>query len=155
MAIVKVYDRNRLECGEIDTEDFVFSNYSSAGGVIENLDKVAFPYVKIDGVYFQNDGNTWEYVDGNKTAKLMRKECSYLWDNNVDILSKINFNTTTSYQSPELYNGWLSKSPLLQKKILSKYRINGKYLQVWSAYKNKDLKHKNLHLTDLLKCCII
>jgi hypothetical protein len=55
MAIRTVYNRDGSVYGELNTDDFVFNNDAiSSTPVI--LDTKIYPYVKIDGVYYINDG---------------------------------------------------------------------------------------------------
>jgi hypothetical protein len=55
MAIRTVYNRDGSVYGELNTNDFVFNNDAiSSTPVI--LDTKIYPYVKIDGVYYINDG---------------------------------------------------------------------------------------------------
>jgi hypothetical protein len=58
MAIRTVYNRDGSVYGEIDTNDYVFNN-SSISSTEQAFDVDLYPYVKVDGVFFINDGLPW------------------------------------------------------------------------------------------------
>lgn len=55
MAIVTVYNRDETEYGEIDTNRFVFDN-NIIGFEPKQINVKIYPYVKINGKYYKNDG---------------------------------------------------------------------------------------------------
>lgn len=55
MAIVTVYNRDGTEYGTLDTNQYLFNN-SLIGFEPTKLDVNIYPYVKINGVYYINDG---------------------------------------------------------------------------------------------------
>lgn len=81
MAIRTVYNRDGSVYGELNTDDFVFNNDAiSSTPVI--LDTKIYPYVKIDGVYYINDGQEWltKSRSGN-SGSMMRTTSTYQWTN--------------------------------------------------------------------------
>ena len=55
MAIRTVYNRDGSVYGELNTDDFLFNNNTICSEPIK-LDVKLYPYVKIDGVFYVNDG---------------------------------------------------------------------------------------------------
>jgi hypothetical protein len=55
MAIVTVYNRDGTEYGTLDTSQYVFNN-NLIGFEPQKLDINTYPYVKINGIYYVNDG---------------------------------------------------------------------------------------------------
>lgn len=55
MAIRTVYNRDGSVYGELNTDDFLFNN-NAIGSTPIKLDTKLYPYVKIDGVFYINDG---------------------------------------------------------------------------------------------------
>lgn len=81
MAIRTVYNRDGSVYGELNTDDFVVNNDAiSSTPVI--LDTKIYPYVKINGVYYINDGQEWltKSRSGN-SGSMMRTTSTYQWTN--------------------------------------------------------------------------
>jgi hypothetical protein len=57
MAIVTVYNRNGTKYGTLNTDNYIFKNFSSSFGMAF-FDKNYYPYVKIDNTYYINDGDS-------------------------------------------------------------------------------------------------
>lgn len=55
MAIVTVYNRDGTEYDTLDTKQYIFNN-NLIGFEPVILDTKIYPYVKINGVYYKNDG---------------------------------------------------------------------------------------------------
>ena len=81
MAIVKVYNRDGSEYGELNTNDYVFNNEMITFEPTK-FSIVLYPYIKINGVYYVNDGGDF-YSTGksNNSAVMMRSTSTYLYKN--------------------------------------------------------------------------
>ena len=55
MAVRIVYNRDGSVYGELNTDDYVFNNDAIGSNPVK-LDQKIYPYVKLDGVYYVNDG---------------------------------------------------------------------------------------------------
>ena len=55
MATVTVYNRDGTEYGTLDTSKYIFNN-DLIGFESKKLDINIYPYVKINGTYYVNDG---------------------------------------------------------------------------------------------------
>ena len=62
------------------TSDYLFNNFPSGAGEI-TLDKNRYPFVKIDNIYYINDGEKWSYLDGRNSASMMSIMSAYQWTN--------------------------------------------------------------------------
>lgn len=78
MAIVTVYNRDGTEYGTLDTNQYLFNN-SLIGFKLTKLDVNIYPYVKINGVYYINDGGEFASKSrADNSAGLMDKTTSFL-----------------------------------------------------------------------------
>lgn len=147
MAIVKVYNRvGGSVYGEINTDKFLYKNLPTPPvgekGTF-TLDANIYPFVKIDGKYFVNSGERWEYDDGNKTASLMPKANAYTWwiGNQKTSLSDVphEFVNLTSSNvieklSDPFYTPWTNIHATIFK--TKDYQLSGKSIKGWCSEYN-------------------
>ena len=89
MAIVTVYNRDGTEYGTLDTNQYLFNN-SLIGFELTKLDVNIYPYVKINGVYYINDGGEFASKGrADNSAGLMNINNSYKWDDNKSVFNKV------------------------------------------------------------------
>ena len=83
MATVTVYNRDGTEYGTLDTSKYIFNN-SLIGFEPKKLDINMYPYVKINGTYYVNDGEEFQSVErSDNSAALMDKNHCYKWGNQI------------------------------------------------------------------------
>lgn len=78
MAIVTAYNRDGSQYGTLNTDEYIFNNDICNLGAI-TLDANKYPYVKINGIYYVNDGD--EFVietRSTNSASLMKTTDMYL-----------------------------------------------------------------------------
>lgn len=104
MAIRTVYNRDGSVYGELNTDDFIFNNDAISYTPIV-LDVKIYPYVKIDGVYYVNDGEAFfsKSRSGN-SGSLMSVASSYLWQGKKwnELLNKIPYQITDAIGDDKL-----------------------------------------------------
>lgn len=82
MAIVEVKNRDGNKTGSINTNDYVFNNCISTIGFY-SFNKNIFPYVKIDNIYYVNDGAAFECKVPNNCATMIHKRKTYTVNDEV------------------------------------------------------------------------
>ena len=83
MATVTVYNRDGTEYGTLDTSKYVFNN-DLIRFEPKKLDINMYPYVKINGTYYVNDGEEFQSVGrADNSAALMDKNHCYKWDDQI------------------------------------------------------------------------
>ena len=83
MATVTVYNRDGTEYGTLDTSKYIFNN-NLIGFEPKKLDINIYPYVKINGTYYVNDGEEFQSVGrADNSAALMDKNSCYKWGDQV------------------------------------------------------------------------
>ena len=83
MATVTVYNRDGTEYGTLDTSKYLFNN-DLIGFEPKKLDINIYPYVKINGTYYVNDGEEFQSVGrADNSAALMDKNSCYKWGDQI------------------------------------------------------------------------
>ena len=130
MATVTVYNRDGTEYGTLDTSKYVFNNDLS-GFEPEKLDINIYPYVKINGVYYVNDGEEFQSVGrADNSAALMSISNAYLFqnDNILDscVMRLLPNGADTTKANIEFLQTTLKKTGTID---IKNYNIDGKSIQ--------------------------
>lgn len=130
----QVYYKNRDGSSSdviIITTEYIFINLPSGAGEIV-LDKNKYPYIKIDSVYYINDGAKWEYKNGDNSASMLHYSYSYL-DKGNRFLNKARsfYLTSTAITNEDTFyaDGYSGKVSL---PTVGKYGIKSKRFQYLS-----------------------
>ena len=130
MATVTVYNRDGTEYGTLDTSKYVFNN-DLIGFEPEKLDINIYPYVKINGVYYVNDGEEFQSVGrADNSAALMSISNAYLFqnDNILDscVMRLLPNGADTTKANIEFLQTTLKKTGTID---IKNYNIDGKSIQ--------------------------
>lgn len=89
MSIRTVYNRDGSVYGELNTDDFVFNNDAISSTPVV-LDTKIYPYVKINGVYYINDGQEW-FTKGRSgdSGSMMSNNVCYVWQNDFNMFDSL------------------------------------------------------------------
>ena len=158
MAIRTVYNRDGSIYGELETNNFVFNN-NHITSEPKIFDVNLYPYVKINGEFYRNDGGEWYSIaKGNTSATLMSISNSFLSKN-----EQISFWMDSTEEKNSDISKILNKIDFNFSSIFHYYSIPGycvkdKNIRVFGAKKNfeknkkSNLKFKKeLEYTPLLK----
>lgn len=129
----QIYYRNRDESSSsiiIITDGYLFNNFPDGPGEII-LDKNIYPFVKIDNIYYVNDGGKWGYDNGRNSASMMHITSAYSWKQNLLMLKYARGLTKTSSHDDDLLLPLATKEKVY-KWTLNNYRIKNDYLQLQS-----------------------
>ena len=147
MAVVKVYNRDGSEYGTLNTDQYLFNN-NLIGFEPVKLNPDIYPYIKINGIYYVNDGG--EFYSRERTdnsAGLMSIECSYSELVGGEIKSPLKglyFLKTVDSIDDELQI--IGDSDLCGVVTLRNYRVKNKNLQSVS-YKESQVDPNNPNRT--------
>lgn len=152
MAIVKVYNRDGAEYGTLDTSQYVFNN-NLIGFEPTKLDSSIYPYVKVNGVYYVNDGEEFSSKGrADNSAGLMNLTTAYLDKNSNPLSSSRIYINEYSY---DVLNNYITQSSLqnagesLASKIaIRDYQIQGSPISglsfVKSMIKEGDMPYEHV-----------
>lgn len=103
MAIVKVYNLDGTEYGTLDTKQYIFNN-NLIGFEPVKLDTKIYPYVKINGQYYVNDGGEF-FSKGqvDNSAGLMKMDDAFQMEG-VSPNYKIHIGEDAIYNDPTFYS---------------------------------------------------
>lgn len=129
MAIVKVYNRDGSEYGELNTSAYIFNN-ELVGFEPTKFDVNLYPYIKVNGVYYKNDGEEF-YSRGradNSSALMEKADCYKVkgsrYENHISLTTaepnNKKHNSSIAYEAMDAYN-----SKLFMIKVPN-YNIKGK-----------------------------
>ena len=138
-------NRNGSDSGKVvDPSKFVYKNFPTPPAGKKGtfiLDAERFPFVKVDSVYYVNDGKEWEYNSGNNTASLMDVAYCYVDDVFYETFSsEIPLKNSTSFLTDKIegtisnskggmipfYGGVQGHNALV---TVENYRFGNRYLQ--------------------------
>lgn len=144
MAIRTVYNRDGSVYGEIDTDKYIFDNNAITSTPIQ-LNPRVYPYVKIDGEYYYNDGLEWSSkTRAGNSGSMMPKTKAYLWDDGRDILQGLDL-PVEFVKSIDVDN--LKERELLTSDIVDKHNCTVQY-QYLNLYGRKHTIPRYFYNTD-------
>ena len=148
MATVKVYNRDGTEYGTLDTNQYLFNN-SLIGFEPIKLNPDIYPYVKVNGIYYVNDGSEF-YSRGraDNSAGLMNLATTYLDNGNSPLSSSKIY---IGEEIPELedftmFTYSIQGSPSIAKKFsLRDYQIKGEHITGLTFVKSQVNQKENVY----------
>ena len=148
MAIKTVYNRDGSIYGELDTDKYLFNN-TLIGSEPVKLDVELYPYVKVAGQYYKNDGEEWFTKSrANDSAGLMSIYSAYQdslgGEYTNQPLSKAYVNLTTVAEGFDysVKTDLESGGGLI---TLKDYLVNSKHIQGWAFTQNQKIQDKRAH----------
>lgn len=105
MSSIVVKDRYGNVKYNTNTDDYVFNNFKDNGP--RSFDPDIFPIVKIDGIYYVNDGALWYWYSKNDSATLMLVTDSYRNGEKSSLITIphwLHTMRTSTYKDFEKYN---------------------------------------------------
>lgn len=154
MAQVTVYNRDGSVYGTLDTDKYLFNN-DAIKSEPTKWDTTLYPYVKINGVYYVNDGGEFSSsAKGNNSAVLLSTSNTYLWNNTSAPFDLFSFTPPAEIDSyrkvigteVEEIGGWK-----YDKVLMKNFRLNNeKYIGYYQlpnvtirSKQKKDIGYKN------------
>lgn len=130
MAIVTVYNRDGSVYGELDTNNYIFNN-NVITFTPQKIDQTKYPYVKINGIYYINDGDEfYSLARTDNSAVLMSINNTYLYDDNSILesclITLLPEGADATKPNVEFLQTDLKKTGMIS---IKNYNINGKSIQ--------------------------
>ena len=136
MAIKTVYNRDGSIYGELDTDKYLFNN-TLIGSEPVKLDVELYPYVKIAGVYYKNDGEEWFTKSrANDSAGIISKSGAFKYKN-TSPLKEVNLAFVKSLPS-ELISYMNYNGTRRAQLYVTDYRVNNEYMSSIAFIENAD-----------------
>ena len=140
-------NRNGSDSGKVvDPSKFLYKNFptppTGEKGTFILKDKDRFPFVKVDNVYYVNDGDEWEYNSGNNTASLMDQRYAFVKDSEIfcNLLDFMKHKTIV--QTSDWWAIYFNERSINYSRQYSVpfYQINGYNLNAWGFVHERELK---------------
>lgn len=140
-------NRNGSDSGKvIDPSKFIYKNLptlpTGEKGIFTLEDTEQFPFVKIDSVYYVNDGREWGYYSGNNTASLMSIKFCYLRENEsfCNLLDFMKYKKNIQEQDYQSITRNDEGINWTWQYNVPHYQIDGYNLNAWGFINERELK---------------